>query len=402
MSEIVNTPVTATAPVVVNGGESALLFDDLTSTFGSKSNKTEKQDSKEVKQETKEETKKESKEAKDTKEREKDLTDDTKKSKAKEDGEKEDKKPVEKAEAKKEELQRKIHKAKLGDKEIDIDDEAVVPVKINGKEELVPVKELLSNYSGKTNWSKQFQDLSQEKKANLEIVSKLEAANEKLKSAFEEKDPQVRLFKMAEIAGVSPMQFRSSLLEDNIQMLEKYYSMSEDEKKADALAFENRYLKHQADTRAQAEARSQANQQLQAKTQQLLASHKIQPEEFDSQKEVLHSLAKEGKLDPKTITPEFVVETKIKDNLWIQAATEAKNSGVQISDNEMLDLVDKAYSFGLGPQDMPEIISDLYGNGKRKKIVEEKVQQAEEFKRGKAPQQTRTAQNNEIWSFDQF
>lgn len=397
MSDLnVNTPVVADgSPQTVNGGESAVLFDDLTSAFGQTSNKVEKSENKAS--ESKDD-KKESKPAK-----EKDLTDDTQKSKAKEAGKEKAKDQVEEKETKEAKLERKMFKAKSGDKEIDLDEETLIPVKINGKEEWVSASELKANYSGKTNWSKQFQDLSTTKKEIADIESKISLKNDKIKSAFEEKDPNIRLYKMAQIAGVDPTEFRSRFLEDNVGLLEKYYSMTDDERKADALKFENTVLKHQNDTRKQGEAKSQAEMQLKAKTDQLLASHKMAPEEFESQKEAIASLVKQGALKPEQITPEFIVETKIKDNLWMKAAEAAQASGITVKDQEMVSLIDQAYSFGLGADDMPEIISDIYGKGKTKRIVDEKVAQAEEFKTGRKPNETRKeTPNNEVWNFDQI
>lgn len=392
MSDInVNTPVVADgSPQVISGGESPVLFDDLTSAFGQTSHKVEKSEKSEPSKEPKKEVK--------------DLTSDDKKdAKTKEAGKEKAEKPVEEKKTEEAKPERKVFKAKSGDKEIELDDDVLIPVKINGKEEMVSAAELKANYSGKTNWSKQFQDLSVEKKANQEVLTKLEKTNERLKSAFEEKDPQVRLFKMAEISGVPPTEFRSRFLEDNVEMLEKYYAMSDDERKADALAFENRYLKHQNDTRLQGEQKSQAEKQLQEKTSQLLASHKMAPEEYESQKEVLNDLVKKGKLPQEFTSPEKIIETKIKDNLWIKAAEAAQASNINISDTEMIDLIDKAHSFGLSADDMPEIISDLYGKGKSKRVVEEKVQQAQEFKTGKTPNDNKKPQaSSDVWSFDQL
>lgn len=407
MSEAVATTTETTAQgstgdkYVVQGGDASLLFDELQNHLATESGATKHEKSLKSK-DTKEskEVKKETEKAE-----KKDLsTNDSSSGKKEAKDSKEDKKEkLEKSEDKKEEIQRKKFKAKWEDQELELDEDSEFEHPVNGQPTKIKLKELLSDYSGRTNWNKQFQDLSVSRKENDKIKADLAAANEKFKSIFEEKDPQLRLFKMAEQSGVSPVEFRQKFLDDNIKLLEKWSTMSDDERKADALSFENNYLKHQMDTKAKAEAQSQAQKQLQAKVETLLTSHKLTADEFDAQDQYLEKLFTEQKIDLKQITPELVVETLIKDKLWAAAQPAIEKAKVQLDRAQIADLINKAYIHKLDPADMDQVVDQLYGTGKAKQVVEEKRKQAEEFKQGVKPKATRPAQNDpDTWSFDQI
>ena len=140
----------------VNSGSGPVSFDEL----------------EEVTKAPKKAKKEEPKEEKAEKvEKSKDLTSDTDKGKKAES--KEAKEPKAEPKESKEEAKasevpekppRKTIKAKYADTELDLDEEALVPVKINGKEELVQIKDILGNYSGKVAWDKKFSELDVNRK----------------------------------------------------------------------------------------------------------------------------------------------------------------------------------------------------------------------------------------------
>jgi hypothetical protein len=51
-----------------------------------------------------------------------------------------------------------VLKAKVGDKEIDLDEESVIKIKVDGKEESVSIKQLKHNYQGKIPWDKHYKE----------------------------------------------------------------------------------------------------------------------------------------------------------------------------------------------------------------------------------------------------
>ena len=93
-------------------------------------------------------------------------------------------------------------KAKYEDSELDIDEESLVPVKINGQDQMVPIKELLTNYSGKVAWDKKFSELDQNRRSLSAKELKIREISDTIRSVYEEQDPTVKMYKMAQLAGV--------------------------------------------------------------------------------------------------------------------------------------------------------------------------------------------------------
>lgn len=322
--------------------------------------------------------------------------------------------PSKKAEAKQEkqneqnmEKARKLIKAKLADSEFDLDEEASIPVKINGKEEMVPVKELMGNYSGKVAWDKKFTELSKKEKDVKGLESRAQSAAERLKDVFGEADETVRMFKMAQMAGVDPVQYRQKFLDDNIKMLENWYAMSDDERKADALAYEAKYHKYRADTLENSNKQQQTQREQLAQLEKIRASHQIDEDTFQTFQDQAYQAVKDGVLDESFLKPEKIAELVQKDRLWNAVESVLDQVKLPWADAEkgkkLLKLVDDAHQIGLTPQEVIETVIETYGSNKSKKdLVSQIKEERQEFLSGKKPVQQAKTQKEEVWSFDQI
>lgn len=326
------------------------------------------------------------------KEKSKDLTSDTDKGKKPEP--KAEKKPEKKPEnddSKESDTDlkalRKTIKAKFADSEFELDEEAVLPVKINGKEELVQVKDLMGNYSGKVAWDKKFSEIDQTRKQVASKELKLKQVEDMIKSVYEEKDPQIKMYRMAQLANVDPIEFRQKFFDENISMLEKYYSMSEDERKADALAYEASIHKHRADTLESAAKAKQDSESLQAKVIELRERHQVSEREFVDAYDRLEARARAGQLDPKLVTPEYIMQAVEVDRLWAAASEKLEGLGLdwndQTKNQNLQKLIKNAHQLGLKPQDMAEMVDELWGVKKAQKKIEDKRKETQEFLTGK-------------------
>ncbi len=316
-------------------------------------------------------------------------------------------KPVKEGEteAKTPEEMRKIIKAKMKDAEIDLDEEALVPVKVNGKEEFVQIKELLGNYSGKVAWDKKFTEIDKMRKTVAADQLKMNEVSQMIKAAYEEQDPNLKLYRMSQIAGIDPVEFRTKFFNEQIQMLEKYYMMSDDERKADAAAYEASVHKHRADTLERSIKEQQEVASLHSKVESLRASHQISEQEFVDKYDQLLEQVKTGQLKAK-ITPETVVEAVKAQRLYDAAASELEKLNLGWTETEkaqkLFKLVESAHNLRLSPNDIPEMVSELWGTKKAHKKIEEKMKENEEFLTGKKPVSQARPPSPEIWSFDQM
>lgn len=398
-----NTPVTNSmttddGTLEVNSGSGPVSFDEL----------------EEVTKAPKKAKKEEPKEEKAEKvEKSKDLTSDTDKGKKAES--KEAKEPKAEPKESKEEAKasevpekppRKTIKAKYADTELDLDEEALVPVKINGKEELVQIKDILGNYSGKVAWDKKFSELDVNRKNIAAQELKVKEISNAIKSIYDEQDPQIKMFRMAQLAGIDPVEFRQKFFNENISLLEKYYSMTEDERKADALAYEASIHKHRADTLEKSVKEKEAYEALQTKVAQLRERHQISESDFVDAYDRLEAQAKNGQIDPKLITPEYIIEAVQLDRLW--GAASEKLEALELDWNQqtkiqnLQKLVTNAHQLGLKPEDMAEMVDELWGIKKAQKKIEEKKKQNQEFTSGKKEVAQVTPKSADVWSFDQI
>lgn len=397
-----NTPVTTQAPQsTVSSGETA-TFDDLEGLFlnpehrvkgaGKKTAKSEGGGEPEKKAQPKEEKKSVTPiEPKDVDAKAKD----SEKKPAKQNREEKESAKLEadKAAAAK---ARRLFKGKHQDKDFEIDEDADFYVKVNGQELPVKAKDLFDNYSGKVAWDKKFNELNTERIGFKKERGRFEQQINQVRDMFQEKDPQVRLFKMAQIAGVSPVEFRKQFFDEMTKEVESYLSMDEHERKARDIEFENSYLKYEADAARRALADQQSLAELDLKVKGLLEKSQVPQDHFVSRYEELVSIPKEqkeilqreGKLGKNgQPTPEFIVETIQKDRLW--SSVESALEGVKLEWNpqerakKILNLVEDAYANGMKPSDIPEIVSEIWGKGRAKRVVERVEREREEHYSGK-------------------
>lgn len=321
-------------------------------------------------------------------EKSQDLTSDTDKGKKPEPKKEKVEKPEEAKETKEDiKPARKTVKAKYADLEHDLDEEAVVSVKINGEDHLVQIKDLMGNYSGKIAWDKKFSEVDQNRKALASKELKLREMADMVRQVHEEKDPLTKMYRMSQLAGVDPIEFRNNFFNENISMLEKYYSMTEDERKADALAYESQIHKMRADTLERSIKEKQDYESLTSKVSQLRASHNVSEPDFVSKFDQLESMVKAGQLDGKLVTPEYIIESIKVDRLWSSASEKLESLDLGWNQQEKIQklqkLVNNAHQLGMKPEDMAEMVDELWGVSNARNKIEQKKKENGEFLSGK-------------------
>lgn len=393
---LTETQTTEKGKIELNSSSGAVSFDEL--------------------EQLERDSKKSKKAAKDEKKESVDLSSDDKKTAKSEKTEKSEDK---KSESKKDDEQkqeaankaaiekaRKIIKAKLNDSEIDLDEESLVPVKINGKEELVPVKDLMSNYSGKVAWDKRFTEQSKREKHISSLEAKANQAIQSFKTAIEEQDPTLRMFKMSQMAGVDPITYRQKFFDDNINLLEKWYAMSDDERKADALAYEAQYHKYRADTLERDTKQQQAQRELQHKLHSLRASHNISEEDYSSIEDQVKQAVSNKALDESYLQPEKIIETIQKDQLWKAVDMALQDLDLPWNEQErgenILKLVENSHSLGFKPEEMAAMVVEVWGQNKTKKKIDEIKKRNEEFLTGKQDVKQVAQKSSEPLFFDEI
>ena len=247
---------------------------------------------------------------------------------------------------------------------MEIDEDALFDVRIAGKSEAATLRDLVNNYAGKTNWDRQYSQLNNERQ---QFAKAREMTNNKLRDIFEEQDPEMKLFKLAELTGKDPVEFYKGWHESSINLLEDYYQMNEDQRRAKLLEAENKFHKSKAD-RLETERKQEIERtQLSQKIQSLKAQAKVSDEEYSGAEAALAEIYKnpaEVKALglPENPTPETVIELINKDKILSSAQKTAQELGIDLSTGKLLEFTDKAIVAGFTPQEIPEMVKEIFGH----------------------------------------
>ena len=111
-----------------------------------------------------------------------------------------------------------------------------------------------------------------------------------------------------------------------------------------------------------------------------------------------------GQLDKSHLSPEKIIETIEKDRLWGAAAQELDKLDLgwteQVKSQKLYEFVENAHKLGFKPQEMAEMVSEIWGDKKTQKLIKEKLEQKEEFTHGKKPVEQAKPKSNEPLFFD--
>jgi hypothetical protein len=196
--------------------------------------------------------------------------------------------------------------AKLGDKTVELDESLTVPVKINGKTEEVTLKELQSDFSGRTEVTRRFTELDKQKK-QLKVESE-QFFNEKtgveahlqLMSLLE---PQEFVHHLAQLQGKDPDELYGSMVKQIVTLVNEMAEMSPKQRE---LYNENRKFKAEkkiAEVRSKVESRlSEHRQQRQSQQERYeqfvteMQAMEVQESDYSAAVKEIEDGIKEGRL----------------------------------------------------------------------------------------------------------
>ncbi len=386
VTEVSNTP-TAVAPIEVNSGDGPISFDELDAIEASSraSKRAEKNETKEVVKETVKALEKKNDKT-DSASKEKSEKEEGKETDSKKTGTEKDKGKLGGDKAASKEAPKL--KLKSGDKEIELSADTMVPVVRNGVEEFIPLKDLRNDYSGRKEWNTRFSEMDRERK---DFKTKVDQANSKIKSIFETQDPEMRFYHMAEFAGQDPVAVRQKFLNENMKLLEKWYTMSDDERVADAKDFENKVLKHRLESRDNEDSERQAQVALTDTISKLGKTHQFEQQDFWQTFDRLKAAKEQNKLldpqgKPLKLTPETVAEFISKDRLYKAALPIIKDS-TAIQDHAkqaaLFDLVADGFKMGMNANEIKQVAMEMWTSKVIDDQIAAKVEEQEELRTGK-------------------
>ena len=121
---------------------------------------------------------------------------------------------------------------------VDVSPEATVKVKVNGKNEFVPIKELMTNYSGKIAYDEKFETLTSDTKKFADEKEQFTAHKSEMMEDFREVfkkmddpdgNPLDALSYLLDISGKPVHTFMKRVMEHQLEELEQLQEMDETE-----------------------------------------------------------------------------------------------------------------------------------------------------------------------------
>jgi len=236
-----------------------------------------------------------------------------------EEEESEEEEEKEEIQVKKEEEKKDSKKLRMrmGEELFNVDSDASFKVKVDGKNEDVPLQELINNYSGKTAWDKKFTEIGKEKKT-LEVekaqVTKqsdeLKAHVAKALAPLRAKDgnPMDSLLYLVEMSGDDPYNAYRRIMESNLGELGKLMDMEDVERE---LYFHRKKDELYSDVAKKRQGKLQEEQtfnQVVQKVDSLRQSFNVTEDAYVDASDELEEIYAASKLDVNDITHEAIVD----------------------------------------------------------------------------------------------
>lgn len=354
------TETTIQEPVEVTGGDSAVSFDDLDS-LSQASEVREKTagasvpTKKEVKNGEEEKGKSESK----AKSKDKEVKEEPKEEKKSQDP---------KATLEKDSQGVKTYKLRNGETETEVAAESLIPVKVNGKTEMVKLQEVLNGYSGQSHLDRQFNQFKKEKAEFEAKRSELVSTVSKVNQALADGDFRGFVDIVAESMGQDPEKVYNEMIGKIEEKAEQTALLSEEERNFAKSQRELEYYKSKEQKQREAAARQKELQTLDVKVQQVLDASKMDKQTFVNRYE---EIVKLGSVKLEDITPEMVakyhtnmVKIETVEKVIDELAPELENK---------IDEVNKLASYAIqidaSDQDIREAVKQLYSNQAERKLT---------------------------------
>lgn len=218
---------------------------------------------------------------------------------------------------------------KVGDAEVPLDENAKFTWKVDGKQEDITLKDLISNYAGKIPVERRFAELDKVRQQDAKKVQEFESTRTRHSAAISAMHKNVsegKIFEaiagMLELSGskADPRNFVKTMRGELIKQAQAIAQMSPEQLAMHEKDEEFSYLKSQHDRLVQQREQETAQLALRERVSGAMQSVNATLEDYAGTKSFLEKAYKERNWDPATITPEAVAK-QISD---VRNLTEAK------------------------------------------------------------------------------
>lgn len=261
----------------------------------------------------------------------------------------------------------KALKLKHGDKELEVASDALVTVKVDGKNVEVPVQEVINRYSQQKHLDDLFRKHKTERQEFESQRSKLtEVVNKSHELLAQKKDLKGFMEFMSENLGVDGQALYNDAVEKIRQVVEEESTLSPEERRLKHLEEENQYFRSKAEAAKAAQAETARLKQIETDVESVITGRGMQKAEFV---QAYDALVQNG-FKADEITPEQVGQ--YWDNYKLVETIESKLAQVDPEAAGNFDEVEKLANLAIqtdaSSEEIEEVINQLYGNTAAKKL----------------------------------
>ena len=262
--------------------------------------------------------------------------------------------------------------------------DALVPVKIAGKTEMVPLQDVVNNYSGATHLNRQYAEFKTMSEAHKAEIAEVNTAFAKLHElAVEKKDPRGTIELIAQAMGADPKQLFEDMSAKMMETFEAYAALSPEDRAKRKTEEELTYYRSKDEARKAKAAETQKAQAYEKQVDEIITKSGMDKQTFVTRYEELSGL---GSIKKEDITPEMVAKfhgnmTAIEnvEKLMTEYAPELENK-----ESEIQRLSQLAIQTGATAAEIEEVVKSLYANQAERKLAK-KISSMEKKAKGESP-----------------
>lgn len=212
-----------------------------------------------------------------------------------------------KAQAQKDKAAAKVKtiKVQVGDQMVDLRADGTLQVPIGGKLEKVSVQELLSNYSGKTDWTRKYTELDTERKAYQANVKEVDGAINQLTQLATAGKGREAIEYLYEILGADPRKGWADFKKSIQESTEKLQNLTPEERKVAEAEDELGYYRRREEERTKLTETQKLRSVVETRTNTVLQKTGMKKAEFA---ELVQDMRATGRFPEDKLTPELVGE----------------------------------------------------------------------------------------------
>jgi hypothetical protein len=256
----------------------------------------------------------------------------------------------------------KTFKVKSGGKDVEIQSDTPFRVKVDGKEEQVPLQDLLNNYSGKVSYEKKFSELDRAQKAHHAERQDLQSSIDRLFNlAVKENNPRGAIEWLAEAMGGDPRQAWKAVREEVGKQLLNIKDMSEEDLKSLDEKEELEYLRKKEQKSTASARADRQRQELDKRVTAVREKHNLDKATY---LKIYDELRASGEVRDADLTPELVGEyhQEITQRQELGKMLHGLNPNLKNKDGiirELRNVQIQNPEFTI--EDLKEIAQDVYG-----------------------------------------